>query len=290
MSEEVSMPSAPRGRPVWVRRFVRIILVVASGYLGVIVVLLLLENALLFHPTKAGSDWHTPPNSRVQDIQLTTADGIRIHAWWCPQDGAEGAVLYCHGNAGNLSHRAPAVARWQEEMNQNVLIFDYPGYGRSAGKPSEAGCYAAADAAYDWLIQDRKFPADRIILYGGSLGGGVAVELATRRDHRALALCKTFASVPEMAQALYPWLPGRWLVRTQFDNLAKIGKCHRPVFIGHGDCDTLVPFAQGRRLFDAANEPKAFYTMPGCDHNDPTGPEFFAHFREFLTRIESGGN
>src|SRR5262249_23300650 len=155
----------------------------------------------------------------IQDVTLPSADGTRIHAWWCPPDGWEaphGATLYCHGNYGNLSQRGQSILRWQAPpLRQAVLIFDYPGYGKSAGKPSEAGCYAAADAAYDWLVQQQRVPAERLLLHGGSLGSGVAVELASRRRNRGLALVAPFTSVPDMAQTLFPWLPARWLVRNQ---------------------------------------------------------------------------
>src|SRR5262249_23613263 len=147
---------------------------------------------------------------------------------------ARGTVLYCHGNAGNLSHRGEGVLRWHQLLGQSVLIFDYPGYGRSEGKPSEAGCYAAADAAYAWLTETKKVLPQDLLIYAGSLGGGVAVALASRRPHRALVLVGTFTSIPDMAQRQFPWLPARWLVRNRFDNLGKIGRCTRPVFLAHG--------------------------------------------------------
>src|SRR5262249_32955120 len=141
-------------------------------YLGVIIVLLLLENWLIFRPTRASEEWLPPPNPSVQDIELHTSQGTPIHAWWCPIDHwqpEQGAVLYCHGNAGNLSHRGLGISRWQQHLGLSVLIFDYPGYGYSGGKPSESGCYAAADAAYTWLTQVQQVPPERILLYGGSL-------------------------------------------------------------------------------------------------------------------------
>src|SRR5207253_8642806 len=143
----------------------------------------------------------------------------------------------------------------------------------------ESGCYAAADAAFDWLVNVQKVQAERIILYGGSLGGGVAIELAGRRPHRALILVSTFTSVPDMAQRLYPWLPARWLVRNRFENMAKIGKCTKPIFCAHGTKDSIVPFEQGQRLFAAAPEPKRFFPMEGYDHNHTPGPDFYATFR-----------
>ena len=128
-------------------------------------------------------------------------------------------------------------------------------------------------------------PPERLLIYGGSLGGGVAVDLASRRPYRALILVKTFTSVPDTAQCHYPWLPCRWLVRNRFDSLAKIGRAHGPVFIAHGTADRLIPFALGQRLFAAANEPKRFLAMQGTDHNEGLGSEFFAALRAFLVEV-----
>jgi uncharacterized protein len=255
-------------------------------YVGVIVVLLLLENKLLYHPVRADEDWQPPPNDRVEDIELRTRDGIPLHAWWCPTQKwqpEQGALLYCHGNAGNLSWRTDVIAGWQEALGLAVLIFDYPGYGRSGGKPSESGCYAAANAAYEWLTQVKKVEGERIVIYGGSLGGGVAVDLASRSPHRALVLVKTFTSIPDTAQYLYPWLPARWLVRNRFDSVGKIGACTRPTFIAHGTADSLVPPALSQRLFTAACEPKCFFSLEGADHNGALTPAFFSALRQFLT-------
>jgi fermentation-respiration switch protein FrsA (DUF1100 family) len=277
----------PPGRRSWKRRLVRPLGTLLACYLGVIIVLLALENSLVYHPVRAIQDWCEPPNPRVRDVELRTADGTPIHAWWCPWQGSRGAVLYCHGNAGNLSHRAGSVAELQQVLHESVLIFDYPGYGRSGGRPSEQGCYAAAGAAYDWLVEKQKVPPERILLYGGSLGGGVAVDLASRRPHRALVLLRTFTSMPAVAQGLYPWLPVRLLMRNRYDNLAKIGRCRGPVFIAHGTDDRLVPFALGRRLFEAANEPKLFFRMEGGDHNSPVPTDLLPTLRQFLADAES---
>jgi fermentation-respiration switch protein FrsA (DUF1100 family) len=273
------------GQQSWKRRIARQLRNLAFVYVAVLVVLLFLENKLIFRPVLASEDWLSPPNALVQDVELQTAEGTRLHGWWCPVPGwqpEQGAMLYCHGNAGNLSWRAGAIALWQKEMNQAIFIFDYPGYGRSAGRPSEAACYAAGDAAYDWLVHCKHVSPDHLLLYGKSLGGGVAVDLATRRPHQALILVKTFTSMPDEAQKVCPIMPARWLVRTRFDNLAKIKKCPRPVFVAHGTTDSLIPFAFGQRLFEAANSPKCFCSMEGVDHNDPLIPDFFASLRTFL--------
>jgi uncharacterized protein len=124
-----------------------------------------------------------------------------------------------------------------------------------------------------------------VVLYGESLGGGVAVELATRRDHRGLVLVKTFTSVPDIARLMVPgWVPVNRIVRTRFDNLAKIGGCRRPVFVAHGTADEVVPFSHGERLFQAAKPPKAFFRMPGITHNEPMPDEFLPELRAFLDR------
>jgi uncharacterized protein len=275
----------------WKRRLLGYGVWAVVWYLVFVVVMLALENLLLYRATGA-ADWYPPPDRRIRDVQLTTAGGTPIHAWWLPVEGATGAVLYCHGNAGNLSYRGPALVDWARELGESVLIFDYPGYGMSGGSPSEAGCYAAADAAYDWLVAEQHVAPERLLLFGKSLGGGVATELATRRPHRALVLAKTFTSAPDVAQRLYFWLPARLVMRNRFDNLAKIGKVHRPVFLAHGTCDTLIPCDHSQRLLAAANEPKRYVPLDGGDHNSPFEADFYAALRDFLAEVErpSPGN
>jgi len=250
--------------------------------------LLWLENRLLFPGTKAEIGWNRPPAGvAVADVSLTAADGTRLHAWWSepphwqPRDGA---LLLCHGNGGNLSHRGWYLAFPQRFLGVATLLIDYPGYGRCDGTPTEAGCYAAADAAYDWLTTDRGVPAARIVLYGGSIGGGVASDLAARRPHRALVLVCAFTSFPDEAQWLYPWLPGRWFVRNRFDTIAKITSIGGPVFIAHSRHDQLIPYAMGLRLFEAARGPKRFFTMERQLHTDLLEADALAALSEFLTQ------
>jgi hypothetical protein len=200
-----------------------------------------------------------------------------------PTPGADGALLYSHGNALNLSHRGPSIVRWAQELNLSVLIYDYPGYGKSTGKPDESNCYAAADAAWKWLTDDEGIENRRIILLGASLGGAMATDLAAKNDCRALILIKAFTSIPDMASHRFPWLPARYFVRNKFDSISKLPTCRCPTLIVHGAGDRVVPFFCGEELFAVAREPKEFLRLDG-DHNDALPADFFSRVRQFLDR------
>jgi hypothetical protein len=266
----------------------RIVIYLAIGYVVIILLLMALENWMVYHPTPASQDWLRPP-AGVMDVELQLADGTPIHGWWFPHEGAKGALLYLHGNAGNLSHRRDTVAQMRRVLNENILIIDYPGYGKSGGSPSEAGCYESAEAAYKWLTEEKKVPGERVILFGGSLGSGVAVELASRHKHRALLLLSPFTSLPDVGASIYPWLPVRWLMRNRFDSLSRIASCTRPIFIVHGTADNVVPFHLGQKLFEAVQGPKQFVRVPGGGHNDGMGDAMLEQFVAFLKRSESSG-
>jgi fermentation-respiration switch protein FrsA (DUF1100 family) len=228
-------------------------------------------------------DWYDPHEFTKRDLELKLPDGTLIHAWWCPKVGADGALIHAHGNGGNLSHRGPTYALLQQHLNLSVLAFDYPGYGKSGGSPSEAGCYEAGEAAWQWLTTEGGVAPERIVLFGESLGGGIAAELAQRHPSRAIVLFCAFTSAPDVGKDHYPFLPVHQLMRTRFDNLSKIGKLTCPVFIAHGDSDTIINPSHAQRLFDAAAEPKALHWIRGADHNDPIAQETIAALRQFLT-------
>lgn len=272
----------------WKHRLSRNTIYLAIIYIAIVTVLLLMEDQFLYGPREVVLA-APPAGVNVQNVEMMSRQGDRIHAWWSKAadwQPEQGAVLFCHGNGGNLSHRGRMLPHWTREMGMAVLLFDYPGYGQSSGEPSEEGCYAAGDAAYDWLCQVAKVPAERIIIYGGSLGGGIATDLASRRPHRALVLVATFSSFPDIAQARFPWVPGRWLVRQRYDNVGKIAHCRGPVFIAHSPQDDLIPFAQGEHLFAAALEPKCFFPMPNYHHNDLPITEFYPALLRFLAECE----
>lgn len=258
------------------------IVTLAIGYLGVIGVLLYLENRFVYHPTPAKVHWQSAPSHEIEDVSLRSADGTKIGAWWLPCPSSERTLLYLHGNAGNLSHRGHSIVKLRSKLDASVLIIDYPGYGKSEGIASEAGCYLAADAAYDHLVGERGRDPKQLVLYGGSLGGAVAIELASRRPHRAACVVKAFTSAPAVGGRWFPWIPVHLMMRNRFANIDKIGKLQTPIFIAHGDRDTVVPYDHGEALFAAANEPKEFLRLPGQDHNDPLPDEFFTRLRKFI--------
>ncbi|MBX9677292.1 MAG: alpha/beta hydrolase [Gemmataceae bacterium] len=271
----------PPPRSVW-RRFreswIGKLLVV---YLGVAVMMMFLENRLVYHPS--GPDmWMDPPIPDIENVRFDTAVGDSIHGWWLEEPGAARTVLLLHGNGGNLSHRGATIAKFRRLLKASVLIIDYPGYGKSAGSPSETGCYQAADAAYDWLVATQHRDPNQFILFGESLGGGVAVDLASRKKHHSLVLVKTFTTLPDVGARQMRWLPVRWIMRNRFDSMTKLALCKRPVFIAHGNADTLVPIEMGRALYAAAAEPKMFLELPGDGHNDPLPLDFFNELNKFL--------
>lgn len=267
-----------------VRRFaVRWGVILAVCWVGVIAVLAWFENRLVFPLSTAADGWVEQPVPGFEDVWLTSTDGTRVHAWCLPHhDPDAGAVLVSHGNGGNLSHRGGLMAALRKVLGRTVICYDYPGYGKSEGRPSEAGCYAAADAAYRYLTNERKIPAGKVVLYGESLGGGVAVDQAARLDHEALILVFTFTTLPRAAKWHFPFLPCDTLMRNRFDNLAKIGRCRKPVLVTHGTADRVVPYRQGEELFAAANEPKRFLPLEGRPHQTPMEPWFFEELRRFV--------
>jgi fermentation-respiration switch protein FrsA (DUF1100 family) len=203
---------------------------------------------------------------RFEDVTLTTTDGVKINGWYVPQLNAKRTVLFCHGNAGNIGHRFEKLLILRD-LGVNVFIFDYRGYGRSEGWPSEQGTYKDAQAAYDWLRREKLVPPEQIVVQGESLGCAVAVELARQRPVGGLVLESGFASVPEMARAVYPWLPLHLICRIRYDTLSKIGSVKAPLLSLHSREDEIVPFSQAERVFAAAPGPKKLVEIRG-DHNN----------------------
>jgi len=223
-----------------------------------------LERAHLYHEAR---EWRETPIEPFEDILTSTPDGESINVWYIPQERALYVCLLCHGNGGNNSYRVNQI-HLLHERGYAVAIFDYRGYGRSSGRPTEKGFYLDAQTAYDWLISAKKFTPDKIIVIGTSMGGSVAVDLASKNPVRALVVESSFTSKFGMAGVVMPFLPIRFFSYDQFDSIDKLPRIHVPILIAHGDADGVIPFAQGKRLFDSALPPKFFYTIAQAGHND----------------------
>jgi fermentation-respiration switch protein FrsA (DUF1100 family) len=272
------------------RSLIKVAAGVASLYLLAIGILVAFEDRFIFHPVPAAQRWSGPPSGfAAQDVNLISADGTLISGRWFPRAGAAGAVLICHGQAGNLSLECGPrqLTGWQEDIGVSVFIFDYPGYGRSGGSPSEDGCYAAATAALNWLIVTQQLPPEQVLIYGRSLGTGVAVDLASRSPHRALVLVNPYTSLPDVASRRFCLWPAHLVMRNRFPSAAKIGNCSGPTLIVHGTDDNLIPYALGRELYEAANEPKRFLSVEGGRHSGGLPTAFFPTLHDFLGDVEA---
>lgn len=270
--------------------------------LGVVLLLLVIlsvigirfaEHKMIYYPMVFPEGyWDTSMfPGQLEDCTIRTEDGLTLHGWFAYQASSENTprrtLLFLHGNAGNITHRLTNIALLIRGGGLNVCIFDYRGYGKSEGSPSEQGLYADAVAAYNYLLSRADVNPEQIVLFGRSLGGAVAVELATRKPCEKLILESTFMSIKAMASEVVGFLPIHYLLRSQFDSLSKIGKIHVPLLMLHGNQDRIVPFEQGKELFAAANEPKSFYEIQGADHNDTYdvgGDAYFQRLREFIDK------
>lgn len=262
--------------------------VLASGYAVVCTLAYLLQGALLFFPSRRLEATPSALGMSYEDVALRLADGTAIHAWFVPCDRALGTALWCHGNAGNVSHRL-GVLKELHDLGIATLIFDYPGYGQSGGSPSEAGCYAAAEAAYEHLREARRVRAEKLVIWGRSLGGTVAVELASRRSCAALIVESTMTSVTDVAKRHYFWLPVALLLRHRFDAASRIARVPGPKLFVHSKDDEVVPYDLGRELYARASEPKRFVDILG-GHNtgqQQSGERYTGALYAFLREVLS---
>lgn len=258
-------PSRPRSAhaAAWVMG----VLVAGLGAWGAVV--RSLEAGIIYQPTRPPAGRYEAPRMdgvRFEDVFLTTNDGTRIHAWHLPAEDARGTVLFLHGNAGNLSDRY----HWLRAMNglgMDVLAIDYRGYGKSAGTPDEAGLYEDAETAYLHLLENRRVRPETLVVYGTSLGGGPACDLASRFPCAGLVLQSTFSSLPDVAETMVP-LPTGPFMANRFDNLEKIAAVEAPKLFIHSRTDEVIPYDLGKRLYDEARVPKRLVTLDKVGHND----------------------
>lgn len=250
------------------RKFWKLLLFISIAYVLLLVTLRLLESRFIFHPNypdRLEGDWR-PASLPVQDVWLVTSDGVKLHAWWIPAEGAKFTFLAFHGNAGNVT-ACTDVYKFLHQTPSNVLALEYRGYGRSQGTPSEPGLYRDADAAYKYLVQIRRIAPKSIISFGQSLGTAIAAHLAANSEVGGVILEAPFPSLSAMARRMFWFLPGAgFAVADQFQTLRNVQKMNVPILIVHCSQDPVVPADLAEEVFAHANQPKFVLRVAGECH------------------------
>ncbi len=271
------------------RTLVSILIIAVVLYGGLALFLFFTQANMLYFPDLPSRVIAATPGRygmEYEELRLKTRNGLSLHGWFIPAKNPRATLLFCHGNAGNISHRMESIAIFHQ-LDLNVLIFDYRGYGQSEGNPSEKGTYQDADAAWDYLTKQREIPANQIILFGRSLGAAIASQLASRKEPQALIMESAFLSVPELAAHYYPYLPVRLISRFRYNNRKHLQAVHRPLLIIHSPEDEIIPYSHGKQLFAAAGEPKQFLILRG-GHNDGfllSGEQYTLGLEGFLNTL-----
>ena len=237
----------------------------ALGWLAIVLLLVLQERRLIFFPTRVLAAAPADFGLAAEELAIETPDGVTLHGWWIDGPG-DRVLIWYHGNAGNIGDRLRNARWFVDRLGVAVVLVDYRGYGRSGGTPDEAGIYIDALAVYDAVAARGVLPDD-IVLFGRSLGGAAALEVALHRPAGAVALESVFRSVRALAREHYWFVPG-FLVRTRMDNASKVGRVEAPILVLHGDRDSIVPLAHGRELFARTAGPAWFHVIAGAGHND----------------------
>lgn len=284
-AREADASSRGRSGSRWRRRMKRVGLV-AMAYLLVVFGTMWCETLLIFPTWQIPSGNWNPAGFSYEDVVFHAEDDTRLNGWYFAHPDPRAHVLYCHGNGEHLAHVGGYMDELRERYQISIFAFDYRGYGRSAGKPHEAGIMADARAARAWLAQKTKREPEELVLWGRSIGGAVAVALGAERGAQGMILERTFTSLPDVAACHYWWLPVKLLMRNRFDSLSRIKAYHDPLLQSHGTDDEIVPFALGQALFEAAgSRDKQFVAMPKVTHNGPSSKEYHAQLNRFLNRL-----
>ena len=259
--------------------------IAAVAYCLVLLVLLYLENMLVYPaPRYPEGDWQATWLEH-EDVSFNSTDGTKLHGWYVEHPRPKAVILYCHGNGTHVADLAQFMAEMRDEFQVSIFAFDYRGYGRSEGKPAEKGILEDAEAAQEWLAKRAGIEEKDIVLMGRSLGGGIALHLAAENGARGVILQNTFTSLHDAAASHYPWVPVRLLMKNRYDSLSRISRYAGPLFISHGTADRIVPFAHGQKLFAAATGPKEFFEIAGGDHNDSEPEHYLPALHKFLDSL-----
>lgn len=262
-----------------------VVLSLAAAYAALGLILYVFQDRLVYFPDKLIIG--TPHDRRLayETVRLSTEDQVDVFGWYVPADGPWGTILFCHGNAGNISHRLVYLEIFHR-LGLNTFIFDYRGFGRSSGSPSEEGTYRDSEAAWRFLVVDKGIPPHSIAVYGESLGGAVAARLAAAHRPGALILASAFTSLPELGADLYPFLPVRHLARFRYPTLEHVRRVECPILVIHSPDDEIVPFRHGKALREGAGNLGELLVIQG-DHNSgfvTSGDVYERGLEAFLAR------
>ncbi len=261
-----------------------LIIIIAYSVVGW--TLYFLQPRFLYAPVREITYKPADINLAYEKLALKTEDGLKIAAWYIPASNAKYTILFCHGNAGNKTHQLDSINLFNE-MGLNCLIFDYRGYGDSQGKPTEAGTYMDAAAAWRWLTEKKHIPPQRIIIFGRSLGGSIAAHLATRVTPHALVLESAFTSYEQIGKKFYPYMPVGMFAKFNYNTLDYVKRVRCPILFIHSRNDEIIPFEFALRLYAAASEPKQLLEITGS-HNDGflfSGAVYTNGWKEWLHSI-----
>jgi uncharacterized protein len=266
------------------RLLTKVAIGLASTYVAVVALMYVFQRDMMYFPDQIE---RVPPSfypmlAGVQEIALKTSDGLKVYAWFAPPQEGRPTVAIFHGNGGSLRSQRYRLAYFKE-TGMGVLLLAYRGYAGSEGSPSEKGLYADARAALDWL-NGQGIADEKIVLYGESLGSGVATKMATERNVALVVLEAPYTSTVDVAALRFPVVPVGWLMKDRYESIARIGQMHEPLLVMHGDADAVIPQAFGKRLFEAANEPKEGFWPHGVGHNDIFDNGGFLTARDFIER------
>jgi hypothetical protein len=251
----------------------------------------ILDQFFVYHPDPwKDQDWKARSGLPLDEVWFQSGDGTKLFGWYVESAATSAVVLWCHGNAGNIINRLENL-RELYRIGLSVFIFDYRGYGRSQGSPSEEGLYQDALGAYDYLTRTRMIRPERIVIFGRSLGATVAAEVASHKPAAGLILESPFPSIEAVAKFHYGGLPVHWLIGAEFALIDRLPQLSLPKLIIHGDQDDIIPLELGRQVFEAAKPPKSFYVIEGAGHNNTYqvgGAAYFRRWAEFVqTAIRS---
>ena len=273
------------------RTLVSILTIAIGIYLLLALMIYLFQDRMVFLSNLPGRALDASPGDiglAYQDVSLTTSDNERLHGWYVPATNSRGTLLFFHGNAGNISHRLDSIKIFHE-LDLDTLIIDYRGYGQSTGKASEQGTYLDAQAAWDYLVDTRGIPADKIIIFGRSLGGAIGAWLGAQHTPAAVIIESSFSSGVDIARRLYPFLPVHLITRLQYPVADYASQLNCPVLVIHSRHDEIIPFSMGQAIYAAVKQEKKFLELRG-DHNNGfliSQREYVAGFKDFTQAILS---